>query len=112
MSDGSRMKATVVSLTKKKGISWGMADLRTVCRISLVVFVCRPMHVSSHHLLGPDLGLLVLAGGESRACHGRGAGSSGRAESGPREGAEEAGVHDGLSGVAGQRAAAEVQWAA
>jgi hypothetical protein len=33
MSDGSRMKATVVSLTKKKGISWGMADLRTIWRM-------------------------------------------------------------------------------
>lgn len=31
MSEGSRMKATVVSLTKKKGTSWGMADLSIVC---------------------------------------------------------------------------------
>jgi hypothetical protein len=30
MSEGSRMKATVVSLTKKKGMSWGMADLSMV----------------------------------------------------------------------------------
>jgi len=74
-----------------------------------------PLHdwcVSSHHLLWSDFGLLGLAGDEGRACHGRWAGSSGRAESGPREGAEEAGVHDGLSGLAGQRAAAGVQWAA
>ena len=31
MRVGRRTKATVVSLTKKKGISWGMADLRMVC---------------------------------------------------------------------------------
>lgn len=31
MSEGRRIKATVVSLTKKKGMSWGMADLSTVC---------------------------------------------------------------------------------
>jgi hypothetical protein len=68
-------------------------------------------YVPSHHLLRSDLGLLVLAREQSRAGHGRWAGSDGRAESGPREGAEEAGVHDGLSGVAGQRAAAEVQLA-
>jgi hypothetical protein len=33
MSDGRRIKATVVSLTKKKGMSWGMADLRTVYHV-------------------------------------------------------------------------------
>ena len=32
MSEGSRIKATAVSLTKKKGMSWGMADLRMVWR--------------------------------------------------------------------------------
>jgi hypothetical protein len=43
MSDGSRMKATVVSLTKKKGISWGMADLRTIWRmLAGCVSLCIP----------------------------------------------------------------------
>jgi hypothetical protein len=30
MREGRRMNAMVVSLTKKKGMSWGMADLRMV----------------------------------------------------------------------------------
>lgn len=33
MSDGNSTKATVVSLTKKKGINWGMADLSIVCHV-------------------------------------------------------------------------------
>ena len=56
----------------------------------------------SHHLLWANLGLLVLAREESGTRHGGNgwAGSHGRAESsGPREGAEETGVHGGLSGV-------------
>jgi hypothetical protein len=55
--------------------------------------------LSSYHLLRSDLGLLVLARDEGRAGHSRWADSSGRAESGPREGAEEAGVHAGRSRV-------------
>ncbi|KAH7392142.1 hypothetical protein DE146DRAFT_634315 [Phaeosphaeria sp. MPI-PUGE-AT-0046c] len=69
------------------------------------------MEASKYHLLGADLGLLGLAGDKGRASHGRWADGSGRAESGPREGAEEAGVHGGLSGDTGQHAAAEDQLA-
>lgn len=65
----------------------------------------------AHHLLCANFGLLVLARNQGRARHNRWADDGGRAESGPREGAEEAGVHAGLSGVAGQRAAAGVQLA-
>jgi hypothetical protein len=54
---------------------------------------------TTHHLLWGNLGLLGLAGDKGRAGHGRWADSCGRAESGPREGTEEAGVHGGLSGL-------------
>jgi hypothetical protein len=100
MSDGSRMKATVVSFTKKKGMSWGMADLRIVYdRLACIseTLEYRP----SYHLLRSNFSLLVLARDEGRACHDRWPNSSGRAESGPREGADEAGVHAGLSGACG-----------
>jgi hypothetical protein len=81
-------------------MSWGMADLRTVCRIVLVSEArLRALAAISHHLLRGDLGLLGLAGDKGRARHGRWADSRGRAESGPREGTEEAGVHGGLSGL-------------
>jgi hypothetical protein len=54
----------------------------------------------SHHLLWANLSLLVLARDEGGARHSRWADSHGRADSGPGEGAEEAGgVHVGLSGV-------------
>lgn len=101
MSDGRRIKATVVSLTKKKGMSWGMADLRTVY-CSMVSFPTLPAQSTRghpHHLLWADLGLLGLAGDESRACHGGGADSRGGAEGSPGKGTEETGVHDGLSGL-------------
>jgi hypothetical protein len=97
MSDGSRMKATVVSLTKKKGISWGMADLRTIWRMLAGSF--HRISPPTHHLLLRGLRLLGLAGSKGRAGHGRWADSGGRAESGPGEGTEEAGVHGGLSGL-------------
>lgn len=99
MSDGSRMKATVVSLTKKKGMSWGIADLSIVCRS--VSLASSPLRMPSYHLLGSNLGLLVLARGERRAGHDGWADSRGRAESGPGEGAEEAGVHGGLTAARG-----------
>jgi hypothetical protein len=61
---------------------------------------CCVLHYSqpTHHLLRGGLGLLGLAGSKGRAGHGRWADSRGRAESGPGEGTEEAGVHGGLSG--------------
>jgi hypothetical protein len=52
----------------------------------------------SYHLLRSDLGLLALARDEGGAGHDRRADGGGRAESGPREGTEETGVHAGLSG--------------
>jgi hypothetical protein len=59
-------------------------------------------HVQSHHLLRSDLRLLVLARDEGGARNHRWAGGCGHAEGGgPREGAEEAGVHGGLSRVCG-----------
>ena len=93
------MKATVVSLTKKKGISWGMADLRTVYHTSAIRFLISPS--PTYHLLRPNLGLLVLTHRNRRARHDRWSGSHGRAESGPRERAEKAGVHGGQSGGCG-----------
>lgn len=61
-----------------------------------------------YHLLGADLGgLLLLLTSERRAGHDGRADSGGRAESGPGEGAEEAGgVHRGRSesAVSGARA--------
>jgi hypothetical protein len=52
----------------------------------------------SYHLLRSGLGLLALARHERRTGHGRRAAGRGRAESGPRKGTEETGVHAGLSG--------------
>lgn len=96
MSDGSRMNATVVSLTKKKGMSWGIADLSIVYSISLAFPIAfASPDLISHHLLRSNLSLLVLSRDERRACHARWANGGGRAECGPREGAEEAGVHAG-----------------
>jgi hypothetical protein len=56
-----------------------------------------------YHLLSADLGgLLLLLAGERRAGHDSRADGGGRAESGPGEGAEEAGgVHRGRSAGAG-----------
>jgi hypothetical protein len=59
----------VVSLTKKKGMSWGMADLRIVCcplASSVLVSVDR---AGAHHLLRSDLGLLALGSNERRTRH-------------------------------------------
>jgi len=55
----------------------------------------------SYHLLGANLSLLVLARDECRARHDGWADGRGRAEGGPGEGAEDAGVHGGLSGGCG-----------
>lgn len=88
----------VVSLTKKKGMSCGMADLRIVYNtVSRPALGCTA--VSLYHLLGSWLGLLRLAlsGRERRARHDGRAHEGGLAKGGPREGAEEAcRVHGGL----------------
>ena len=93
MSDGMRMKAMVVSLTKKKGMSCGMADLRTVCSGALVFRLCWGVWRSLYHLLGLGRSLhllvLALAGGKRRARQDGWASEDGLAE-GPRNGAHEA----------------------
>lgn len=80
-------------------MSWGMADLRTVWHRCISIPHAAPWGGQSHHLLWADFALLVLARGEGRT--GQGGRADGRrgAESSPREGAEEAGIHDGLSGL-------------
>jgi hypothetical protein len=88
------MNATVVSLTKKKGMSWGMADFSIVCPALAVTL---PVIGDYYHLLWSDLRLLALTRSEGRARHHGWADGDGRAECSPREGAEEAGIHVGLS---------------
>jgi hypothetical protein len=73
-----------------------MADLSTVCR-GVSFSVTLSLTLATDHLLRANLGLLVLRRGKSRARHHGRADGGGRAESGPREGTEDAGVHDGLS---------------
>ena len=51
MSDGRRIKATVVSLTKKKGMSWGIADLRTVYHLILASLF---PHLAHAHSISPS----------------------------------------------------------
>lgn len=43
------MKAKVTSLTKKKGMSWGIADLRIVCtkQLAIISLYPSPFHLSS-----------------------------------------------------------------
>lgn len=95
---------------EEEGDELGHGRLEHCLRILVSIYLLA-RYVHNYHLLWSNLGLLGLARDESWARHGGWANGGGRAESGPREGAEDASVHDGLATVRGQRAAAGTQLA-